>query len=203
MARPVGQKLTLTKIDAAEAQLKAAVRMYFEGQHIAPIFALANAVREVVGTLGGHLGIKTVQEEIATARGMTVPQLVSPLSKKAGFFKHADRKPAAKIDLEDDDAEMALFFSCHDFGRVAGGMPIEAQVFEAWVYAAATKRVSALPLRWQQIIKNTIQAFPGLRGASTRAEQKRIGLEIMEQALKDKSLEMAIRREVPAKPKSG
>ncbi len=81
-------------------------------------------------------------------------------------------------------------------------MPIEAQVFEAWVYAAATQRVSVLPLRRQQIIKNTIRAFSGLRGASTRATQKRIGLEIMERALQDKSLEMAIQREVPAKPKA-
>jgi hypothetical protein len=120
----------------------------------------------------------------------------------ANFFKHADRDPSAKIDLEDNDVEVVLFLACHDFGRVGRGMPIEAQVFEAWAYAAATKRVLDAPLRRQPLIRRMIAAFPGLRRARNRAEQKAIGLKIMEQALRDKSLEMAITREVPAKPKS-
>ena len=200
--RPAGQKLDLTKIDAAEAQLKAAVRMYFENKHLAPVYTLANAVREVVGQIGEHLDVETVQKEIAKARGMKVEDMIRPLTKTANFFKHANRDPTANINLHDDDVEVVLFLACHDFGRVAGGMPIEAQVFEAWAYAAAIERVSQAPLRRQQLIKRMIAAFPGLRRASDRAEQKRIGLEIMEQALRDKSLEMVIRREVPAKSKS-
>jgi hypothetical protein len=200
--RPSGQKLNLTKIDAAEAQLKAAVRMYFENNHLAPVYALANAVREVVGQIGEHLDIGTAQKEIAEARGMKVEEMIRPLSKTANFFKHANRDPAATTNLDDNDVEVVLFFACHDFGRVAGGMPIEAQVFEAWAYAAAIEKVSDAPLRRQQLIRRMIAAFPGLRRASDRAEQKRIGLEIMEQALRNKSLGMVIRRKVPAKPKS-
>jgi hypothetical protein len=199
VTRPIGHTLSLTKIDAAEAQLKAAVRMYFENQNIVPVFTLANAVREVVGTIGNYLDVETVQKEIAKARGMTVDDFVSPLRKKASFFKHADRDPTGTTDLDDDDVEMVLFFACKDFGRVASGMPIEAQVFEAWAYAAATKRVSDAPFRRQQLLKDTIRAFPGVRGASTRAEQKRIGLKIMERAVRDKSLEMTIKREVRTK----
>jgi hypothetical protein len=182
MKRPIGQKLALAKIDAAEAQLKAAVRMYFENRHLVPIYALANAVREVVGRLGEHLDVETVQKEIAKARGLTVAELIGPLSKKAAFFKHADRDPSGKIELEDDDVEMVLFFACHDFGRVAHGMPIEAQVFEAWAYAATIKRVSDAPLRKQKLIRRMIATFPGLRGAPDRVAQKRIGLEIMERS---------------------
>ena len=200
--RPSGQKLNLTKIDAAEAQLKAAVRMYFENNHLAPVYTLANAVREVVGQIGEHLDMGTVQKEIAEARGMKVEEMIRPLSKTANFFKHANRDPAATTNLDDNGVEVVLFFACHDSGRVAGGMPIEAQVFEAWAYAAAIEKVSDAPLRRQEPIRRMIAAFPGLRRASDRAEQKRIGLEIMEQALRDKSLEMVIRREVPAKPKS-
>ena len=198
MTRPTGQELTLTKIDAAEAQLKAAVRMYFENGHIAPIFTLTNAVREVVGQIGEHLEIETVQKEMADFRGVTVGELVQRLKKIANFLKHADSDPTHTIDLEDDAVELALVYACLDFGRVAG-MPIEAQVFEAWIHAAATKRVSDLPLGRQRLTRNMIRAFPGLRGASTRAEQKGIGL-IMEQALRDKSLEMTTKREVPEKP---
>jgi hypothetical protein len=67
--RPTGQTLTLTKIDAAQAQLKAGVRMYFEKEHIATVFTLANAVREVVGQIGEHLKIETTQREMGISEG--------------------------------------------------------------------------------------------------------------------------------------
>ena len=199
MKRPIGQKLTLTKVDAAEAQLKAAVRMYFENRHLVPVYALGNAVREVVGRLGDHLEIETAQKEMAKARGLTVAELIGPLSKKAGFFKHADHNPSGKIELEDDEVELVLLYACHDFGRIAHGTPIEAQVFEAWAYAATVERISDAPLRRQRLIRRMIAAFPGIRGAPDRVAQKRIGLEMMELALRHKSLEMTIRREVPAR----
>jgi hypothetical protein len=194
-----GQRLTLTKIDVAEAQLRAAVRMFFEDWELVPIYALANAVREVAAAIGEHLDVKTAQEEYAKARGVDVTAVTSPLRNIANFLKHADRDPTAKIDLEEDHIEIVLFYACHDFGRVAGGMPIEAQVFEAWAYAAATKRVSDLPLRRQQLVRRIIAKFPGLRAATDRAKQKKIGLQIMEQALRDRSLEMAMMREVPSR----
>ena len=199
MKRPPGQKLTLSKIDAAEAQLRAAVRMFFEGRHLVPIYTLANAVREVVARIGEHLDVETVQEEVAKGRGITVAEMIRPLTKTANFFKHADRDATARTDLAENDVEVMLFLACHDFGRVTDGMPIEVQVFEAWAYAATIKRVSDAPLRNQQLIRRMIATFPGLRGASDRAEQKKIGLKIMEQALLDRSLEMTIRREVLAK----
>ncbi len=93
-----------------------------------------------------------------------------------------------------------LYFACHDFGRIAAGMPIEVQVFEAWIHAATTKRVSDLPFSKQELVRKTIAAFPGIRPAADRGEQKRIGLEIMGKALRNKSLEMTIEREVPEKP---
>ena len=91
MARPAGQKISITKIDAAEAQLRAAVRMFFEGKDLVPIYALANAVREVMGQIGKHLDVETVQQEVAKARGISVAELTEPLRTAANFFKHADR----------------------------------------------------------------------------------------------------------------
>jgi hypothetical protein len=38
--------MKLTKIDVAEAQICAAVRMFFGGGHPVPIYTLANAARE-------------------------------------------------------------------------------------------------------------------------------------------------------------
>jgi hypothetical protein len=87
--------------------------------------------------------------------------------------------------------------ACNDFARVTGGMPIEAQVYEAWVNAVTFEHISDVPPHKQQLIKNAIKLFPGVRDASTRAEQKAIGLRAMERAIHDPSLEMKINRVVP------
>ena len=42
----------LTKIDVAQALIQTAVRLFFEGAHPVPIYALASAAREIVTTLG-------------------------------------------------------------------------------------------------------------------------------------------------------
>jgi hypothetical protein len=194
--RPSGQRLILTKIDAAEAQLRAAVRMFFEDLHLVPVYALAYAVREVVAQIGEQLDVETAQEEVAKARGMSVAEMIRPLTKLANFFKHADRDATAKTVLKENDVEIILFLACHDFGRVAGGMPIEAQVFEAWAFAATIERVSDAPLRTQRIIKRSITVFPGLRGAPDRAQQKKIGLGVLERSLADPNLQMKFKREV-------
>ena len=69
--------------------------MYFENEHIATVFTLANAVRGVVGQIGEYLEIETIQKEMADFRGVTVDELVWRLKKIANFLKHADRDPAA------------------------------------------------------------------------------------------------------------
>ena len=96
--------------------------------------------------------------------------------------------------------DSVLVLACHDFGRVAGGMPVEAQVFEAWIYALAYPRVSSAPLKKQRLIRLCVREFPGVRLA-TRQEQKRLGLVVVNRTLADPSLQMEFKRvvELPAK----
>jgi len=195
-------RMKLTKIDVAEAQIRAAVRIFFEGGHPVPVYTLANAAREIVAAIGNQIDVNTVQQELATARGVAVNELVRPLATTANFFKHADRDAAATLDFDDSDAEVTLQLACHDFGRITGGMPIEAQIYEVWITTIAFPRVSEAPLRRQKLLRRAIQHFPGIRGASDRAAQKKIGLAVLERALTDTSLQMDFKRivELPSKP---
>jgi hypothetical protein len=186
----------LTKIDAAEAHICAAVRMFFAGWHPAPIFMLANAAREIVEQIGGHTEVTTAQEELARGRASTVHDMLRPLKTIANFLKHADRDPTATIDIDNKNVEVVLQLACHDFGRVASGMPIEAQVFEAWAYAVAFDDVAKVPLERQEDIRRAIKGFPGIRSAPDRAAQKKIGLEVLTSAERDPTLRMKINREV-------
>jgi hypothetical protein len=187
--------MRLSKIDVAEAQICAAVRMFFKGDHPVPVYTLANAAREIVASIGTQSDIATVQKELADKRGISARELVKPLIGPANFFKHADKDASAILEFDENDVEVVLQLACHDFGRITGGMPVEAQIYEAWIAAIAFRRVSEAPLRSQALIKRVIQFFPGIRSAE-RPEQKRIGLDVLMKALGDPALQMEIRRQV-------
>jgi hypothetical protein len=152
--------MRLTKIDVAEAQIRTAVRLFFENGHPVPIYTLANAAREIVATIGAQIDVETVQQELAVNRGTSVKEMLRPLGAAANFFKHADRDADQTLDFDEGDAEVVLQLACHDFGRITGGMPVEAQIYEAWIAAIAFPRVSEAPLRSQQLIRRVIANFP-------------------------------------------
>jgi hypothetical protein len=132
---------------------------------------------------------------IAKRRDVPVKTLIGRAHKFAGRFKHANRDPTEKIEFSETEVDWVLLLACHDFGRVTGGMPVEAQVFEAWAHAVAWKRITAAPLRRQRLLRLAIQEFPGIRTAD-RKRQKQIGLETLKRAEVDPSLQMKIEREV-------
>ena len=83
----------------------------------------------------------------------------------------------------------------HDFGRITGGLPVPAQVYEAFWLAKTYPAASKLPRRKQSLVKNLFKAFYGARSAKP-PEQKRIGLAVLQRALADPGLLMQINREI-------
>lgn len=85
-------------------------------------------------------------------------------------------------------ADAILAVACQDFLRITGQMPLEAQVYQQWVYSLAYSRVSHAPLRGQRLIKLAIQQFPGVRTAD-RGQQKRLGRELLNRLEADPTLQ--------------
>jgi len=189
------QTLKLTKIDVAEALIRSAVRQFFEDAHPVPVYALANAAREIVTNIGTHSGVPTLLHAVANRRATTIWDLTSDSRRLAAFFKHADRDPEETIEFREDEIDAVLAVACQDFGRVTGGMPVEAQVFELWVYSLAFKRVTDAPMRGQRLIKLAIQQFPGIRTADRRT-QKKLGLDVVNRLINDPALQMQYSRQV-------
>jgi hypothetical protein len=187
----------LTKIDVAEALIKTAIRLFFEDDDPVPIYALANAAREILTNLGAHEGVTTLLHALGNRDGKTIQELTAESRKIANFFKHADRDPEAKIKFREDEADTILAVACQDFGRITGGMPVEAQIYEVWVYSLAYAKVAEAPLRAQGMIKFAIRQFPGIRTADRRA-QKKLGLDLLNRMINDPDLQMQYRREVRA-----
>jgi len=189
------RSVTLTKLDVAAEHIRAAVRLFFEDGHPAPIYLLAASAREITQSIGDKLGVRTILTNVAEEHGVDRKELINGAHEYAGFMKHADRKAKAKIDLSYSFVAMVLEIACHDFGRVTGGMPVEAQVFEAWIFATTTEKVSEVPLKRQAAIKRAIAKFPGIRGADPVTRRK-MGRDVLEKALADPKLIMPYRRTV-------
>lgn len=181
----------ITKIDAASAQIASAVRIYFLNDSPISVYALAAAAREILTTIGEKKGIRTVLRGLAEDTGQDFNKVVAKAAEYAGFFKHADRRPDAVLtEFSDTDARLVLFIAAHDLSRVAGGMPQAAQVYEAWWYVTQIEKVTKLPLRRQQFIRDVIRFFPRGFRSLTLSEQKAGGLELLDRYGADESLRM-------------
>ena len=122
--------------------------------------------------------------------------LIAAASENVNFLKHANRDPDAVLEtLTDDDVDVLLFAACHDFGRVAKGQPVEAQVFEAWYLAQYGRKVSEAPLRFQKIIRTALRHFRGIR-LMDRSQKLALGWLKLQDALQDPKLRMEIQRQV-------
>jgi hypothetical protein len=194
--------MKLTKIDVAEAHIRAAVRLFFACEHPAPVYSLTCAAREILMTIGEKLGIVTLLHEYAADHGISLKEAIRRASPFANFMKHADRDPDAVLEgFEDDEIDPFLLIACKDFHKISGGMPVEAQVFEAWWHAAHTEKLSEAPRAMRELARLSIRVFPiGFRSA-TRDEKKRIGLARLLKAQDDPALRQKIRRvvELPEK----
>jgi hypothetical protein len=187
--------MKLTKIDIAEANLTAALRLFFEDAHPVPVHTLANAAREVLGVIGEKVQADIFLNQLAQRRSVSVSEYLKKATATANFMKHADRDPDAVLDFSDQVNDFMLFWACRDFVTVAKGLPIEAQVFDSWFFATQVKRVRDGGLRWQEKVKACIRLFPGVRAAE-RPKQKQIALSVLHDALKKPSLKMDINRVV-------
>ena len=194
--------MKLTKIDVAEAHIRAAVRLFFACEHPAPVYSLTCAAREILTTVGEKLGVLTLLHEYAADHGVSLKEAIRQANIFANFMKHADRDPDAVLEgFEDDEIDPFLLIACKDFGEITGGMPIEAQVFEAWWYAAHIEKLSDAPRAMRELAKLSIPVFPiGFRSA-TRDAKKRMGLACLLKAQDDPALQMEIKRvvELPKK----
>lgn len=147
-----------------------------------------------MAAVGKAKGVDTILQEVARNLGATEKEVAQKAHAFVNFMKHADRDPTAALEgFSDLDNESIIFFACQDFGRATGGMPVEAQVYEAWFFATTAKRVSVGSIKWQRMIKACIRHFPRVRSVP-RIEKKRIGLKVLREALKDPTLKMDFSR---------
>jgi hypothetical protein len=189
-----GGVIKVTKIGVAEAHVRTAARLFFEGGHLVPVYTLASAAREIVGSIAKKIDMETLEQGFAELFGVSDKEMFRPFVWQANFFKHADRDPYANLVFYEESVTWILFVACRDFDFIGAPLPLEARIFVLWSNARVPK-ISQMPLRRQKFFRHCIRLFPGIRAANF-AEQKKIGLAVLQAALTDSGLREKFMSEV-------
>jgi hypothetical protein len=129
--------MSITKLDVAEREIVAAVRLLFDGNDTVPVYVLAAAARDITTTLCNKRGLPSMIDAMYEEHPhLSRDEIIRWTKKHANFFKHADRDHDKVLEgFEATDADEVLYIACFDFGRLCGGKPVEADAFELWFYA--------------------------------------------------------------------
>jgi hypothetical protein len=126
--------MTITKLDVAEREIVAAVRLLFNGGDPVAVYVLASAARAITTALCEHRGVRSFLDDARQSHPhLSKKDIYNLANRHAGFLKHADRDPDAVLyDFDDGEADAVLYVAVSDFWRLYGGIPIEARAFAIW-----------------------------------------------------------------------
>jgi hypothetical protein len=131
-------KIKVTKIEAAEAQLKCAIRLFFARVDPISIGTLVGAASGVLRALGKRHGVQAILHDSDLIIPAYKGKWIEALHTQQNFFKHADRDIDEVLEFDPKSFEMLLVESCHLYRHLASarhlnhGQCYECLVFELW-----------------------------------------------------------------------
>jgi len=90
---------TVTKLQAAERQLRVAVRLFFERRDLVAVHTLVAAAQGVLRDLGRPRGFKSIFEGSSLIRPECRNDLGRLFKRAQNFFKHADSDADAQLEF--------------------------------------------------------------------------------------------------------
>jgi hypothetical protein len=167
--------MTITKLDVAEREIVAAVRLLFDGGDPIAVYLLAAAARVITTTLCERRGLPSIADDVLEDwPHLTKRDFYREVNRHANFFKHADDDPDEVLTtFHDHEAECVLFAAVIDLIKLRDRPPAEVLVFEDWFHA--------LVLSDDDPKRGLDEMFPNLQ-KSPRAQRLQLGKQVLEQA---------------------
>jgi hypothetical protein len=104
-------KQTITKLAAAQRQLRTAARLFFEAGDEVSIHTLAAAARQLLYDLLRAARKKSPMQEsfdlVIKPEGKKI--FLQAMARAENFFKHADRDPRSDLDFNPEETQHILF----------------------------------------------------------------------------------------------
>lgn len=103
--------LQISKIDAARAQLKTAIELWFaNGDHIS-IHTLACAAHQIIHDINTHKKGPDLIFNSSIIKSERRKEWINSLKKEMNFFKHADTDPTTSIEFDPEASEFFILMS--------------------------------------------------------------------------------------------
>jgi len=123
---------TLTKLEAAERQLRVAIRLFFERRDLVAVHTLAAAAQGVLRDLGRSRGFKSIFEGSELIRPECRKDLDRLFNRAQNFFKHADRDADAQLQFYYEATKFHLFDAALLYNQLTGRQFPEITGLIAW-----------------------------------------------------------------------
>ncbi len=154
-------KIIISKLDAARAQLDAAIEMYFVGDNPVAIHTLTaaayNILRDIALKKGSeHPFIKTAfVDEYPESKHKILREF---LNHPENFFKHADKDPTGVIEFDPEMTEVFLLDACAYFSDKDEPKPRYYNIFKAW-HGVPKEGLSDLDIPLFQAVQDSIKSL--------------------------------------------
>ena len=176
------QATTVTKLEAANRELCAAIHMFFADGDAVAVHALACAASEIYEQHGKADVGPVAGDHMKNDYESSENKLWEILNGSRDFFRHPGKSLADRIVFSDEMNDFVLLAAADHCSALSGpNLPIEVQVYKAWfraLYACGEETVPSAdlaPLREAERLSKMIgEWFPNIKTAS-RYEQKRFG----------------------------
>src|SRR5262249_13420654 len=129
----------ITKLDAAERKLVAAIRGFFGNEDAIVVYSLAGDAAEVLDALCRKRDVKPFRDEACAAiPGLSQKTIADIVNRHRNFFKHArgDAVDAILDDFTDENNDPLLFSASYDLMQLCAvlrrAFPVEAQMLQIW-----------------------------------------------------------------------
>jgi len=187
----------ITKLDAAERKLVAAIRSFFRNEDAIVVYSLAGDAAEVLDALCRKRGIRPFRDEACAAvPDLTQKSFADIVNRHRNFFKHARGDAAEEVldDFTDAHNDPLLFSASYDLGQLCAalrrGFPVEAQMLQIWFMQV--HRDAAGPVIQAAGLPDAPHlVFPDLH-QRPRYEQKMLGREAITWARNEPTLSQPI-----------
>jgi hypothetical protein len=139
-----GILLQVSKLDAAQSQLRTAIRMWFYDEDYVSAHTLAYAAYEIAHAVSkaknpnrGDLLLDSSQVKPDKRK-----EFNQVFKEAANFFKHADRDPDGTIEFSPGLTELFIYFAIKGLALCGVKLAIELDIFMYWLQVRSPSLMS-------------------------------------------------------------
>lgn len=126
--------IVLTKMDAANRQVRAAIRMWFAEEDPVAIHTIVAASHELIHNLFRHRGLSGLLFDSPVLKEEYRSEAMKKLKEPATFFKHAQRDPNGVLEFHPGLNELLLLTCINALTRMGEPACIETAALNWWTW---------------------------------------------------------------------